>query len=285
MPTLENHPSSKRVKALIIGDSSAGKTGGLASLANAGRELFIIDLDVGLDILRSFVKSEFQKNVHFATITDEYKGSAAGVGTKTAPTVYAKTLRLLDHWKYEGEDFGPVKDWGPERTLVMDSFTSLGGAAYRYIRSINGRVMGKTNLYDYGPAQEMQEGVLNLLMSESIRCNVIVLAHVVYQEGEGDLPTRLEENAEGNEVLVKDEKGYPAAIGRKLSPRVGQYFNTLVLVKTKVVGDQVRRTIRTSSSGMIDLKTPVPQLLPLELPLSTGYETIFQAIQTLESQK
>ena len=286
MPTLESHPSSQRVKALFLGDSGSGKTGAQASLANAGRELFIIDLGAGLDILRAMVKPEFHKNIHFETITDDYHGgqTKSAVSTKLAPMVYSKTLKLLDNWKTAEGDFGPVSSWGPERTIVIDSFTQLGLAAYRYIRAINNRKAGKTNIYDFGPAQDMQEGVLALLMSESVKCNVLVIAHINYQEGEGDLPTHIEEDAEGKEIEVKDEKGYPAAIGRKLSPRVGQYFNTMVAAKTKVLGDRVIRTIRTSSTGMIDLKTPVPQLLPLDLPLETGLEQIFRAIQLQEKQ-
>ena len=51
MPALGQHQSSDIVKMLFIGPSGAGKTGALASLASAGYNLRILDMDNGLDVL------------------------------------------------------------------------------------------------------------------------------------------------------------------------------------------------------------------------------------------
>jgi len=54
MPKLGDHQSKSTTKMLFVGDSGAGKTGALASLAAAGYHLHIMDLDNGLDVLNNY---------------------------------------------------------------------------------------------------------------------------------------------------------------------------------------------------------------------------------------
>lgn len=71
MPTLENYKAEKPIKMLVMGDTGTGKTGALASLANAGYKLHILDYDNGLDILSTKVKPEFLKNIEYETLTEK----------------------------------------------------------------------------------------------------------------------------------------------------------------------------------------------------------------------
>ena len=57
MPALGQHQSSDIVKMLFIGPSGAGKTGALASLASAGYNLRILDMDNGLDVLANVLNN------------------------------------------------------------------------------------------------------------------------------------------------------------------------------------------------------------------------------------
>lgn len=282
MPTLDNHPSSKRVKMLVVGDSGTGKTGGLSCLANAGYELFIADLDAGLDVMRAFVKPECLKNVHFVTITEEFVGRHGGVQPKGQPTVYNRLMNLLNNWvdPETKEEFGGVAEWNENRVLAIDTFTALGESAYRFVRALNGRKADQIDFRDFGQAQFMQEGLLDLVMSEAIACNVIICAHLDYQEAYGEAPiVEIIIDKEGNTESKKEERGYPAAIGKKLSPKVGRHFNTVVMTKSEPFGQTVRRRIRTSSTPMIALKNPVPNILPAEIDLEDGYLQIFNAIK------
>jgi hypothetical protein len=43
-------------------------------------------------------------------------------------------------------------------------------------------------------------------------------------------------------------------------------------------GTQIKRTIKTNSTGVVDLKNPVSFKIPDELPLETGLATFFQTV-------
>ena len=82
MPKLENHQSTNITKMLLVGDSGSGKTGALASLAKAGFNLRIIDVDAGLDVLSNLLRDpsspygkEALARVEFETVTDPMRVS------------------------------------------------------------------------------------------------------------------------------------------------------------------------------------------------------------------
>ena len=58
MATLENYKADKPIKMLVIGDTGTGKTGALASLANSGYKLHILDYDNCLDFLSNTVHKD-----------------------------------------------------------------------------------------------------------------------------------------------------------------------------------------------------------------------------------
>ena len=55
MASIRNHRASEVTKLLLVGDSGSGKTSSLASLANAGYNLRILDFDDGLAILPEYL--------------------------------------------------------------------------------------------------------------------------------------------------------------------------------------------------------------------------------------
>ena len=50
MANIAKHISADVTKLLLVGDSGSGKTAALAALANAGKNLRILDYDDGLDL-------------------------------------------------------------------------------------------------------------------------------------------------------------------------------------------------------------------------------------------
>ena len=66
------------MKALVTGDSGSGKTGALASLAQAGFKLRILDTDRGADILANLLQNSklAPGQVQFETIEDKMKNQA-----------------------------------------------------------------------------------------------------------------------------------------------------------------------------------------------------------------
>lgn len=251
MPNMTNHQAADLVKLLIMADSGSGKTGALAALANAGFELFILDFDNGLDILTSYLKPEAFERVHYETLTDKMKaGGEFGAIPDGVPASTRKAMDLLNRWKDSetGEDFGPVTEFGPGRVVVLDSLTMQGEAAIRHVQAIDGK-SGSSKWKYYGPAMEIQEGLLSIFFSETTNTNIIVTAHIVLL-GEED-----------------NERGYPSALGKKLPPKVARYFNSVLGMKMVGSGTAARRYIRTVSDPKISYKNSAPDIIPAEILL------------------
>lgn len=268
MPSLANHQSNNLVKLLSIGDSKSGKTGSLVSLVRAGYKLRILDLDNLLAVLKEYVLKECPdkiSNVEFRPLRDNRKASALGMVISGKPHAFRHTLNMIDEWKYTDEDGTPIDlgrpdSWGPDCILVVDSLSRLCDAAYDHFEPLVPR-NAKTGEYDpravYGNAQDGIEAMLAHLTSDNFRTNVIVIAHVAYQE----LP-------DGT------TKGFPQGVGQKLSPKIPQYFSSVVLYTNK----QGKRKIRTNSTPMIDLANPKPFDMSDEYDLD-GLATIFATLR------
>lgn len=275
MPNLADTPTNSIVKMLIIGDSGSGKTGALSSLVDKGYKLRILDFDRGLDPLSSFVEDKSKlKNVEYFTLTDAMTSRGNKIIPKGTPNAVARGTQLLNYWAYDKDNqilsakkaeeavtnLGPAESWGDDTIIVLDSLTFMCAAAMRYVMAINGRAGEHPWQSDWGEAMRISEDFLALLYSDAIKCHVIVTSHITYVEPEGGLT-----------------KGYPSALGQKLPPKIGRYFNTLVLAETKG-GKESRRVIRTQSKGVIELKTPVKGIAS-ELPLPTALATLFKEIR------
>ena len=265
MPALLDHQSAQVTKLLLLGDSGAGKTGSLASLAEAGWNLHINDFDNGLDILRNVLTPAAQARVFYESIQDsrEKRGvNVLGAGNqiigrteRMVPVgdAWPRFLSLLDKWPATGES---VYKLGPKDVLVNDSLTFMSKAALNFILKVNNR--HKLNEYDYGDAQTMLEDIFATLYDHDLKCNVILIAHIDYQP-------------DGRGVL----QGMPAAPGKKLSPKIGRYFNSVLRVKT--IGKE--RQITTTSDGTVELKTSAPSSVKPSYPLASGLAQYFRDVQ------
>jgi len=264
MPTLATHQSGDFTKLLFMGDSKSGKTGALASLVLAGYKLRILDYDNGLDVLAQVVrqhKPEALANVEFRTLRDKFKATPLGPVVDGTATAFVEGVRLLDNWKYEGTDLGNPAQWGKECILVIDSFTFMSDAAFRFREPLVPR--SKEGKYDiravYKDAQSAVEDVLALITSESFRTNVIVISHVRYVD-----------NPDGT------KKGYPTAVGSALSTQIPRYFNSVALCQTQASA----RTIQTTPTAMIDLANPASFKMLPTLPIETGLATFFKTLRS-----
>lgn len=263
MPSLAEHHSNTLVKLLSVGDAGAGKTGSLVSLVKAGYKLRILDLDNKLDVLRQYVLRECPDkigNIDFRTIRDKRKATTSGMVIDGQPKAFVETIKMFDRWRYteDGEetDLGSPAAWGADTILVIDSLSRFCDSAYDWAEALAGPKMDGRMVY--GNAQDAVESVLAGLTSASFSTNIIVIAHISYME----LP-------DGT------KKFQPQGVGQKLSPKIPAYFGSYVLYENK----NGKRTIRTSSTPMIDLFNPAPFILEGNYPLETGLATIFEALK------
>ena len=230
MPSLENHPVSKRTKLLLCGDSGSGKTAALASLANAGYKLRIFDFDDGLDVLSALVKPDKMQNVHYVTLKDHRTNAGA----------FRNFVNMLENWKEDGgASLGGVNSWGEDVVVAIDTITFMGQAAlHDSLKRAGKKLTDQPSQPDWGDAMRNVEGMIDYLTSDNVKCNLVCTAHLQYYE-------------DGNGVRAKQ---YPNIIGNKLAPKMGRYFNSVVRIDVKGSGTNVNRVFRTASDTKMDLK-------------------------------
>lgn len=253
MPSLAEHPSADVVKMLIVGDSGVGKTGGLASLVDAGYKLRILDFENGLDPLAGHVKDRSKlSNVDYHTLKDSFKISANSMMIDKAPA-FQQAMKLLNDWP----GLGPVKDWSKEDVLVIDALSSMGRASLNMVLQANNHLAKNPEIQHWGTAMDNIEKVLgNITNPVLVPCHLIVLTHVTNQEKEG-------------EGIVKS---YPEALGTKLNPKVGRYFNNMISLSLSA-GE---KSYKTKKDGLLACKTSRP--LDDKYKLEDGLAKIFAGL-------
>lgn len=270
MPNIAQHQSAQTIKLLLIGDPGSGKTGALPSLAAAGYNLRIMDLDNGLDIVRHLLTTqgspypkEAASRVDYVTLTDEMK-NVSGRLIQVKAEVWQKAAGLLAEWidPITKVNLGPISSWGPEEVLVIDSLSRLSDAAMDFQLMMNGRLGGKREQSDWYMAQGLVENMLRMLYDGGVKCNVIVICHITYIE-----------NASG--VI----KGYPNSLGKALPPKIGSYFNSMLQAFTKGTGKTAKHVISTQVNGFVELKTSAPLSVAAEYPVETGLADYFKTVK------
>ena len=241
MPNFKDHPRDQRVKALVCGEPGTGKTGALASLLNADYTVAILDFDNGLDILNSYVEKPKLGNLYYNSFDVE--------DSKT-PLLVAG---LLNNWKFEGEELGPITEWSTDRVIVIDSLSLYGECLHAHSKKTDGRM----KYFDAG--QELKR-VIQFLTGPQVKCNVIVNTHIQTIENEQGLM-----------------KGYPQTIGQAVSKSIGRYFNNLWRLDSQRMGRESVPIVRTKSDSFMALKCSAPKAVDAEHPLD--YAEMFLKIK------
>lgn len=259
MASATEHQTSSFVKLLLVGASGAGKTGALTSLVRAGYDLRILDLDAGLDALINHVKAECPDrlpSIQYQSYRDRMKMSVSGPKLVGAPKAYVNVCSALEKWPDDGSD---PAGWGKEKILVLDSMTNAGRAAFQWARAMN--PTSKDPRQWYKTAQDLLEDLIANLTDEAFATNVIVISHIDIVQNESGMM-----------------KGYASTIGKALGPKIPRYFNTMILSETVGSGKNVRRTLKTMPTTMLDLKNPAPMKVDAEYPVETGLAALFTSL-------
>ena len=270
MVKLSDHQSARTTKLLLIGDTGTGKTGSLASLADAGYNIRLVDLDNGADVLKNILrgpKSPYKNaanaldRIEYETITDPMVQRGNKLVPRTAQ-VWSRTVKLLVNWETETAKFGPISTWTEQDVLVIDSLTMLSTAALNFVLSMNARLGQQPQQSDWYGGQQLIEGLMQMLYDASVKCNVIVMSHIAFIENEHGAT-----------------HGYPSTLGKALSPKLGRYFNTVLMARTAGQGQGAKRRIFTSTVGTVELKNTSPLTVKPEYDLSTGLAEYFRDVR------
>ena len=252
MPSLDEHTSSSVVKMLLLGTGGSGKTGLIGTLAKDYR-LFIADFDNGLDILldKTVLPIEHRKNVFFKTFYDKAALTAGLLGPSAQAKGYGDFVGAMANWTEGGKSMGNIYSWGPNDIFIIDSLTFLGNMIMNHVLQLSGRAGQKPQIQDYGAAVDSQEAIIETLYNDAVKCNIIVTAHL----------TPL-----GDDLAGGVTKLFPSAIGKKFPPKIGRYFNSVVLVQKSGVGAAVKRELITTATYTTDLKVSKPGTVPPVMP-------------------
>lgn len=289
MPNILKHHSADSTKLLFIGESGAGKTGALCSLAAAGYKLRVLDMDNGVELCKDYLSNPLSpyvkqnprcaENFEYRTITDTTK-STVGKVICTRASAWPTMLSMLNEWKYTAEDgeeinLGKPHEWDSNTVLVLDSLTSAAYAALNYHLSQNGALAAARTQNearrDIGAAQDYIRGLLAVFKDASMKCNLILISHITQVSESGMGPQSDEVKKEGESIM-----GFPAAIGRALSPQIPRYFNTVL--QAKVIG--TKQIITTKTSGDICTKNTAPLRVKPQYDLANGLAEYFKDVRS-----
>lgn len=253
MPSIDSVVSDGPVKLMIVGNSGAGKTGLLGSLAKNYR-LFIFDFDNGTEILKdpAVLDPKYRSNVFVKSFYDKHEM----LGGQLLPKIqgYTDFVRELSSWSENGKSLGGVHSWGDKDIAVIDSLTFLGECCMKETLKINRHVGQRPTQPDWGDAIDRQESVIEMLYNPAVKCHVIVTAHLMADADE----------------LVGGTKLFPSALGRKLPKKIQRYFNNVVLIQKTGAGTAVKRELHTVATFNADLKVSRPSKIPAIMPPDLG---------------
>ena len=272
------------VRMLLMGYPGAGKTGALASLANAGFKLRILDFDGNPESLILHTEPDKLQNIDIMSFEDPLKEKSGHVGPEGLPKAFANALKAMDHWKYVDDDgtevdLGQSKDWGPDTVVVLDGLTGLGKAAMRRAQAVMNKTPLNTTQAVWGLAIADQEAFIEKLTSAANRFHLVCISHLKMvgpkDIGSGDVDLTREIKMQQADLVPT--RLYPSALGWALPQTIGQHFPVIVNISVEVRGKSVRRQFAVSPRQDMDLKMPSKAELG-ELGVENGLLRIFEAL-------
>lgn len=276
MPDFSEYPESDLIKMVYMGDSGSGKTGSIMSLAAAGYNVRILDLDKGAQIIKGYATdpdspyrkprpglwsgdADIAKRMNYVTIQETFTAKNGQMIPKGDS--WQKIMDQLTEWKDGPKSYGRLEAWTPKDILVIDSFSRYCDARMYLELVLNARALSGRQLQDYFKVGTAIEQSLELLISPAVNCHVILVCHIDYVEKDD-----------------KSVRGMPQSMGKSLGPKIGQHFNHTLLAQTKGQGGGISRKILTQTTGVIDLKNANPLKVKPEYELETGLLEYFKAV-------
>lgn len=268
---MKYNPAALPPRVLLCGESTTGKTGALAMLANAGYRILLHDFDNNARVIGNFLKpghaDVYIQTYDVARFTDTglldrvkitQDGKQVVRFSDKHDTIYdaaAEQLnlfaRLLQHWKTETEDLGACETWTPKDVVVVDSGTFL--AEVCLLAAHKHPDVNKNAQTLYRQAGGFMRNILNFITSARMGASVILMTHII-KTGEKD--------SEGN-FIPSRSKDVPRGVGNKMSEDMSQYFSD---VWRLTVNGQGVRAIATQATDKMGLRTSAPLIVKAQEP-------------------
>ena len=273
-----------------IGWPGSGKTGALASLANAGYKLRVLDFEGNFAPLVNFVDERVladPSRIDIVTLQDQLRNHDKYVEVVGIPDAFNRGLELLKEWKYKDDDgteinLGRSADWGPDTVVVVDSATSFGEAAKR--RQIKMQSKTPITMTDtvWGAAVADFNNALEIMKRMDKKYHLIINCHKQMLGPQnfiarGDSDEIKKEKLEAIKDGMIPTRIYPVGVSKPQAQVLhGMLPTMLEFEKVTKVGKECR-IIRTVSGPEIDVKIPSNKL-KTEYPIETGLADIFSLL-------
>ena len=253
------------VNVMLMGPAGTGKTYSIATLAEAGVEVFYLGLEPGLESLLAYWTDkgkEIPPNVHWHHMESpkasfqELMESANKINTMQLDTLakmqdpnrskhnqFIKLLEVLNDFPDDrsGNRFGCVDTWGTDRALVVDGMAGLARAAMSLV--VGGKPVRSQS--DWGLAQDQLEKIVRL-WTDNCRCHFVLLAHVEREQ----------------DAILGGIKLMVSTLGKALAPKLPPMFSEVIL--TERSGSNFTWN---TGSAMADVKSrnlPIAEKLPAD---------------------
>lgn len=265
---------------LLLGPPGSGKTDSLATLTEAGLELFVIITEP--DGLTSLLDSHKRRklpidNLHWSTVipaaagwsamndmvniigTTGYEGIQnikSGVGKAETRKPAVKLLWTLANFVCErtNQSYGDTSTWGPKRALVIDSMSGLALIAM----DLTIGYKPAAHQGEWGVAMNFMEKLI-IKMAGDRGCFFGMTAHIEKE---------LNELTGVSQIMA-------SALGRKLAPKLPRFFSEVPLAKRTIVSG-VPQFVWSTVEANADLKSrtlPVSAVLPQSfVPIVRAYD-------------
>jgi len=220
-----------KTNSLLIGEIGTGKTHSLRTVLDAGKELFVLATEPGIE---SILGDTDEAHCHWHYVSPSHTSwdnlieNAELASTYTADQYskmnapnkheyqqFIEVLRVLSDFKCDrcGKDFGAADEWDESRVLAVDGLTGLSDMAIEL-------VCGAKLIRSWPEWQGGQNAVRAIVkkLTSDLKCNFILIAHMAREPDEVEGGT----------------KATVSTLGQKLAPDIPKSF------------DEVIQAIRTS---------------------------------------
>lgn len=262
-------------KILLMGAPGSGKTYSIASLVEAGLEVFVIFTEQGRESLLEGMRAKGlpKDKVHWASVAPGSPGFAAllkvakDINTKTQSELqgakgvsekqYQQMIDLIglchNFVDQHGVEFGDVTTWDNKRVLVVDGLSGLNIMA---MDLVVGAKPIKT-IADWGIAMDAEMRFIHQCVN-SLICTFVLVAHLEINRDEVD----------GR--MYK----FPALLGNKNSYSFGKHFSDVILCQAdgkKRYWDTIAKDMQLKTRNLPEATGQAPDFVPLIKTWSERY--------------
>lgn len=220
-------PKTRGVNVFLLGPTGTGKTHALRTLIDAGITPFIIFTEPGYEVLEDIPPEQCHwkyvppATSGWASLLDNAKkinqlgydslSKMSGIN-KSEYQQFLEVVVTLSNFvcDRDGENYGDVAEWGPDRAIVVDSLSGLSQMA---MDLVVGSKPTKA-MPDWMVAQDNLQRLIDKLTNDT-RCHFVMTAHI---EPEKD------EITGGTQLMA-------STLGRKLAPKLPRNFSDVILCR------------------------------------------------------